>query len=60
MGNNGFILFIDLFDKCDANYDGYLDFTEFYEFGKNQQEQNDFITQMRQISGTSNPQFKRR
>jgi hypothetical protein len=32
MGNGGMSLFFQLFDQADSNYDGYIDFAEFFAF----------------------------
>jgi hypothetical protein len=38
MSNGGMTLIIQLFDQADSNFDGYIDFAEFFKFSDNHQE----------------------
>jgi hypothetical protein len=49
MSRSGMQLFAELFDQCDENYNGFIDFYEFFEFSKDFQDQHNFITQVRLI-----------
>jgi hypothetical protein len=41
--SSGIRLYYDLFDQCDVNYDGFIDFTEFFNFSRDFQDQHNFI-----------------